>query len=395
MHSPDRSVAVRWPAKVTEVPKEVFVRPDIFEEEIRRIFHGKEWLAVAHISEVPNQGDFKTVKIGQVPLLITRDMAGEVHVFYNACSHRGNQLETAFSGNRSSFQCPYHRWRFNTHGDLIHTPNKDSIEYAPNFSHDQFPLDKPRMAIVHGIIMVTLHPDTPPIEVSLAGYIDHIAEILGDGVALKLLGYQKLRFKANWKTYRDNDAYHAPLLHTAFRLLNWQGGRGKQFSNDRGHRGYISELSTAKDHGFLKDASLITHKGDGSQTSASLLMFPVFSAIRHLDVITLRFINPLTVNNTEIHFAYFCRESDSKDMMRHRIRQASNFLGPCGMVSMEDIAVFHRLQIGSHTPARAVFQKGVRDEYRISHEFGQNDETSNLPAWEYYRQIMGFEREIA
>lgn len=384
---------VRWPAKVSEVPKEIFVREDVYERELARIFYGKEWHGVAHVSELPNNGDFKTVKLGEVPLLVTRDMGGEVHVFYNACSHRGNQLETTFRGNRSSFQCPYHRWRFNPRGELIHTPARSDSEYGPGFCKENFPLAKPRMALVHGVVMVTLHPDTPPIEETLEGYVDHLANVLGGDGRLKLLGYQKLRFKANWKTYRDNDAYHAPLLHAAFRMLNWQGGKGRQFANRRGHRGYVSELSASKEDGLLKDASLIAHTGDDDQTSASLLMFPLFSAIRHLNVITLRYVNPLAVDSTEIHYAYFCRADDDEQMVLHRTRQSSNFVGPCGMVSMEDVAVFHRLQIGSHTPGNTVFQKGVTDEYRVSYEFMQNDESSNLPGWEYYRDVMGFERE--
>ena len=36
---------------------------------------------------------------------------------------------------------------------------------------------------------------------------------------LSLLGYQRVVYNANWKTYFDNDFYHAPLLHTGFRLL--------------------------------------------------------------------------------------------------------------------------------------------------------------------------------
>ncbi len=387
---------LQWPARINHVPKEVFVRPDIFEEELRRIFYGREWIGIAHAGELPNKGDFKTVSVGRVPLLVNRDKDGELHVFYNACSHRANQVETAASGNKTEFQCPYHRWRFDAKGRLIHYPAKSDDEFAPGFSREQFSLAEPRVAVVHGIIFVTFSADTPPIEVALEGYIDHLADIfLGDG-RLRLIGYQKTLFKGNWKTYRDNDAYHAPLLHAAFRMLNWQGGKGRQFGNARGHRGYVSELSPHKTEGtLLKDPSLIAHRGAGSIGSASLLMFPAFSAIRHMDVINIRFLNPIAVDQTELTFAYFCREDDDAEMVRHRIRQSSNLLGPCGMVSMEDIAVFHRLQIGSHTPGMAVFQKGVKDEYRLTGEMGQNDESSQLYGWERYRQVMGFERESA
>lgn len=397
------TISLQWPKKFNHIPNEVFTRSDIYEEELKRIFYGPEWIGIAHTSEIPKKGDFKTVSVGKVPLLITRDIEDNLHVFYNACSHRSNQLVTASSGNKSDFQCPYHRWRFNTKGDLIFCPNRTADEYSPGFSRNNFPLRQPRMAIVHGVIFVTMSSETPPIEIWLEGYTDHLAHIFGGDGRLKLLGYHKMRFKANWKVYRDNDLYHPGLLHTAFRLLDWQGGKGRQFANNRGHWGHTGDISSTPKgaDALLKDPSLLKYKGTNS---ASLRTFPVYSATRHLDVINTRYLNPCGVNETEIHWAYFGRADDDEAFARHRVRQASNVFGTCGLVTMEDAAVFHRIQIGSETPGLAIFQKGVKDEYSlpqgikgdnsILYEYEQNDESGNLPGWEYYRQIMGFERGL-
>jgi hypothetical protein len=59
---------------------------------------------------------------------------------------------------------------------------------------------------------------------------------------------------------------------------------------------------------------------------------------------------------------------------------------------MEDASIFHRMHIGNKTPGVATFQKGVKDTNEIPTEMTQNDETGQLPRWEYYREIMGFER---
>ncbi|MDB5698490.1 MAG: (2Fe-2S)-binding protein, partial [Alphaproteobacteria bacterium] len=98
-----------WPHASNEVPKEAFTREDIWQAELERIFHGPEWHAIAHESEVPNNGDYKTVNHAGVPLLLARGQDGVVRVFYNSCSHRGNQVETAPMGNKKEFECPYHR----------------------------------------------------------------------------------------------------------------------------------------------------------------------------------------------------------------------------------------------------------------------------------------------
>ncbi len=384
---------LKWPAKATEVPKEIFVREDIYQEELRRIFHGPEWFPVAHASEVPNNNDFKSCVIGDVPLLVVRDREGQVRVHFNACTHRGAQLETLAYGNKRIFECPYHRWSFNPNGTLVGCPLRPGD--AVDFDKANYPLKGPRTAILHGLIFVTLSDETPSLAVFMNGYEDKLANVMGGDGKLKLLGYHKSLLNANWKTYHDNDAWHAPLLHTAFRLLNWQGGSGIQFADDRGHRGFESELSMPDGKNILSDPSLIDYRsGNFSEKgSCSMHLFPLFGAVKHLDTIGLRFVNPRSVDQTELIFAYFGREEDDNELLEHRARQSSNLLGPCGMVSMEDAAVFHRLHIGSHTPGMQVFQKGVKDEYEMPTEFSQNDESANILSWEHYRKIMGFEKE--
>ena len=381
-----------WPKQMNAVPKEVFVREDLFELEIERIFKGPEWHAVAHTAEVPNPGDFKTFSVGLVPLLIARGQDGKVRVFHNACSHRGNQIETETHGNRNKFSCPYHRWMFSNQGDLIGTPPTD--KYVPGFDKKDYPLEQPRMAVLAGMIFVTFSADTPPLEEWMGEVKDTLRDALGDG-DLKLLGYQKVSFKANWKAIADNDGYHAPLLHKAFQMLGWQGGQGRQYTaTDRGHIGFEGEVKPVGDQKLIKDRSVIDFSPDDEFQGGSRLvsLYPISGAVKHLDLINIRFTVVNAVDDTETHYAYFAKNSDNEAMVRQRIRQASNLIGPCGMVSMEDASIFHRIHIGSYTPGNAVFQQGVTDVDQLDTVFAQNDETGNLPRWEYYRKTMGFER---
>lgn len=389
------SPRITWPGRFNEVPKEVFVREDVFEEELGRIFYGPEWHPVAHQCELPKPGDFKTCAVGRVPLLIVRGADARVRTFFNACAHRGNQLETASLGNKREIECPYHRWLFALDGKLEGCPNEK--EFSPGFKRDDFPLRQPRTAEYKGLVFVTLSDKTPALEEWLENITSTLSELmLGDG-RLKILGYQKVRYTTNWKGYADNDGYHAPLLHRAFRLLNWQGGKGRQFASPvHGHIGFESALSLASNAGVLHDASIIEFKGtDPSKGSRIVSLFPTFVATKHLDVVNLRFANPIDVDHTEVHYAYFAHVDDDADLLRHRIRQSSNLLGPCGLISMEDASIFHRVHIGNRTPGTVAFQKGVKEFDGIGREFLQNDESGNLPRWEYYRSRMGFARELA
>jgi len=383
---------VHWPAKINEIPKDIFDREDVFRLELERIFYGPEWHPVAHTGEIPNIGDFKTFHIGERPLLIVHGQDGRVRVFYNACSHRGTLLETNNRGNRTEFECPYHRWLFDSTGALRGCPGKD--DFAPSFRQEDSGLHELRTAIVGGLIFTTLHEATPDIETWLGRTQPALLQLLGGDGRLRLLGYQKVSYDCNWKAYVDNDGYHAPLLHLAFKMLNWQGGKGSQYATENGHLAFESELKVPTNPDFLKDPSLVAFKGSHtSKGSVIVSLNPLTVMTKHLDMINVRFAVARSLLKTEVHYAYFSHADDDADMVRHRLRQSSNMLGPCGMVSMEDASIFLRVQQGNRTPGNAVFQKGVKQEQGMWFDFKQNDEAGNLPKWEYYRRVMGFVRE--
>ena len=383
---------VEWPLDIGDVPKEVFIRPDIFELELDTIFYGPYWHPVAHAAEIPNKGDFKTFDLGRVPLLIARGEDDKVRVFINSCTHRGNQVETSPCGNRKHFECPYHRWMFGNDGQLKSCPGSD--DFSPKFSMDKYGLKELRTAEVFGMVLATMSEDAPEIESYLGRAKATLEKQLGHEGGLKFLGYQKVKYASNWKAYTDNDGYHAPLLHTGFRLLGWQGGGGQQFAGENGHAGVESQLRPGKSAGILNDPSLIDFK-DGEWDAGSFVvgLFPFTIIVKHLDVISIRFAIARSVDSTEVHYAYFARANDDEEMVSQRVRQASNLLGPCGMISMEDAAIFHRVQIGSHSPGVASFQKGIKDLRSFEFDFGQNDEVVNIPRWEFYRTAMGFRKE--
>ena len=393
----DAPTAVRWPKALNQVPKEIFIREDIYREELQKIFYGPQWHGVAHEAEIPKNGDFKTFQLGELPLLINRDANGQVNVFHNACTHRGTQLEMSDRGNRLQFQCPYHRWTYDSTGRLTFCPMKGE-GYSPGFSYDKYPLPRLRIANFKGLIFVTLDERTPPIETYLGEVGGVLAGIMGGDGRLKLIGYHKTRLECNWKTYADVDSYHAPLLHKAFAMFNWTSGREgvQHIVKPWGHIGSTSILTLPADGGrsMLEDTTLLQFRGEDPKNGSRVVkMFPMFGAVKHLDVINLRFTNPIGVDATELHYAYFAHQDDDEEMVRHRIRQASNLIGPSGCISLEDAAVYHRQHIGSRTLGNIGFQKGVQNTQDFDYSFSQKDEASNLIKWEYYRSIMGYDRE--
>jgi anthranilate 1,2-dioxygenase large subunit len=380
-----------FPRSYNEIPKELYTRADLYPLELERIFHGAEWHPIAHESEIPNKGDFKTLRYAHIQLLLVRGADDRVRVFYNSCTHRANQVEAATSGNKTEFECPYHRWLFASDGRLLGCPSQR--EYSPGFDRKNYGLKGPRHESFLGLIFVTFSAATEPLEEFLGGVQPTLAKALGGDGRLKPIGCQKVRYKTNWKVVTDNDNFHGPLLHKALNMLNWQGNAGVMRAyTRRGHIALESAVVPPRGEKLLKDPSVVNVHEGSIAASAALNLYPLFTATKHMDVFNLRFATPLGPDLIEINYAYFAHQDDDAGMLRHRIRQGSNLLGPSGFISAEDAAVFQRTHLGNFSPGSAIFQKGVRDPLRLNEDFNFNDESPALIHWEHYRQVMGFDR---
>lgn len=109
-----------------EVPSTEYTDPGIWQREMDDIFKTLPIL-VGVSQEIPEPGDFKTLEILGIPLLITRQKDGTAKVLMNVCTHRGMTLTSAPCGNQKLFSCPYHGWTFKSDGSLR------AIADAPKF----------------------------------------------------------------------------------------------------------------------------------------------------------------------------------------------------------------------------------------------------------------------
>jgi phenylpropionate dioxygenase-like ring-hydroxylating dioxygenase large terminal subunit len=87
----------------------VYLLPEIFEEELEKIFH-RGWVYVGHASEVPQPGDYRLAWIGRQSVIMTRDDSDTVQLLMNRCMHRANAVCQSERGNAMFFRCNYHGW---------------------------------------------------------------------------------------------------------------------------------------------------------------------------------------------------------------------------------------------------------------------------------------------
>ena len=88
------------------LPAAAYTSPTVFELETRHLFLDN-WVNVAHVSQVPNPGDYLAVDVFDHPLLVTRAQDGDIQVMARVCQHKGTLLAEG-SGNARLLVCPFH-----------------------------------------------------------------------------------------------------------------------------------------------------------------------------------------------------------------------------------------------------------------------------------------------
>jgi phenylpropionate dioxygenase-like ring-hydroxylating dioxygenase large terminal subunit len=200
-----------------EASLRLFSDVEVYRAEQQWLF-GRCWNVVAHESEVPGAGDFVARRIGDDPVIVTRDRDGELNVLLNVCTHRGMQVCRSEAGSVSNFKCPYHGWVFGTEGNLLGAPFEREM-YGRDLDKGSLGLRRARVETYAGIVFANWDRAAPPLDEFLGGYtwyLDTIFKRTRSG--LECVGApQRSIIQANWKAPSEQfcgaDGYHAATLH--------------------------------------------------------------------------------------------------------------------------------------------------------------------------------------
>lgn len=405
---------VAGPAEsLTRVPYRVFQTAETYRQEQERIFQGPCWHYLALEVELPEAGDFRTTKIGDTPIVVTRDHDGEIYAFENRCAHRGALicLDTKGKGKKD-FTCVYHGWTYDRQGNLRGVAFKDGVKgkggMPDTFRMEDHSPRKLRIAILHGLIFGSFSEDVLPIDEYLGDEISSRIERVLGGRKPVVLGRVTQALPNNWKLYMENvkDSYHASILHLFFTTfeLNRLSQKGGIIVDDSGghHVSYSAiDPSAQKDVEYAKqqlrseseyklaDPSLLEgfdeyHDG---VTLQILSVFPSFVLQQIQNAIAVRQIVPRAVDRTDLNWTYLGFADDSPERRLTRIKQ-NNLVGPAGYISMEDGCVggFVQRGIAGASELQAVLEMGGSDaqssESRVT-------EASVRGFWKAYRNTMG------
>ncbi len=188
------------------LPPECFRDPDFYRFELDAVW-GRDWFCVGRTTDMPNPGDYRTVTVGEEPLLIVRQRDGSVRVFANVCRHRGQLLLTGH-GTVPRIRCPMHAWTYDLSGALTFAPG---FEGDRTFDTRDVRLPEIRSEVWEGFLFVTF-------DEAVTGVGARLAKLKGQLANYGLSGLRSaaplefVRHDWNWKTYAD-ECYHCTYLH--------------------------------------------------------------------------------------------------------------------------------------------------------------------------------------
>jgi Rieske 2Fe-2S family protein len=188
--------------------RDFYTSPDFHRVELDNLFH-QEWIFAGHDCEVATPGDYFTLKIGDYPLIVTRDRNGRLHAHHNTCRHRGSQLCDAPRGSVKRFVCPYHQWTYDPDGSLI----RAKAMGQDNFDTEALGLKPAHVESVGGYIFVSV-AENPPAFQPLRDMVESYFAPF-DLMNAKVAHEDRIIEEGNWKLVLENnrECYHCAGSH--------------------------------------------------------------------------------------------------------------------------------------------------------------------------------------
>jgi phenylpropionate dioxygenase-like ring-hydroxylating dioxygenase large terminal subunit len=306
---PARYASVRLPGLEAEtLPPWAYTSQAFYDREVERIFM-KVWNFIGRADHIPHPGDYFTLELVGVPIIVVRGQQGELRAFVNSCRHRGTIIVEG-EGNCRAFKCPYHSWVYSLEGELLGAPE---MQQTVGFDCAQYPLHAIRLETWAGFLFITFDRDAAPLAEYLGDLPANLAgHTAGDLVCVRRKVYE---LNCNWKLFAENakESYHIGTVHR--KTINqyasaevagyeWVDVRGQYSMNYARHPGSMALLKG--DTGFPLIGTLTGRTREGTY---SPFIFPSTYIAATIDTLWYLELHPHGPDRTTlVHGACFPRE---------------------------------------------------------------------------------------
>ena len=379
--------AVRALVRETEVHRDVYIDPEIFDLEMQHLF-ANTWAHVGHASQVPNPGDYFTTTIGAQPVIMVRHTDGMVRVLYNRCPHKGTKIAIDGCGNAGKFfRCPYHAWTFKTDGSLLAVPLRKGYENsgfeASRAAQGMTPVKHVRN--YRDFVFAKLNDGGAEFEEFFGESLSSLDNMIDRSPAGKLEvagGVLRYMHNCNWKMLVENqtDTCHPMVAHessagTAVNVWKSIEGAGAkrpmaveifapfmspyEFFEGMGIRVWANGHGhTGVSHSIHSDYSAVPGYFESMQAAyGAARAKAILDEARHNTVYfpnvmikgpiqLLRIFRPVAANRTLVE-SYTYRLVDAPDLLLERTLMYNRLINaPTSVVGHDDLEVYERAQEG-------------------------------------------------
>jgi choline monooxygenase len=187
--------------------------PGLVPTERERIF-ARAWQYVGRVEELGTGAGYLPGRVGDIPVVVTRDRENELRAFLNVCRHRGSVIATGAAA-RETLQCPYHAWTYGLDGALKAAPRSNR---EPGFDCEGISLRAASVGSWGPFLFVSPDPEAAP----LAGILGELPSLVAAaGVDVDRLEFHdrsESTVEANWKIVSENflECYHCSVAHPGF-----------------------------------------------------------------------------------------------------------------------------------------------------------------------------------
>ena len=320
----------------------------MLDAELDRIFE-EHWVCVGALADVATPGDQYPTKSGRTPVVVVRDLEGQLRAFVNICRQRAHPVAIE-RRNRKSLQCSYHAWTYGLDGSLRGAPRSEGEEC---FTKACFGLKELAVDTWGPFVFVHCGPDPQPLAEQLGELPKLVAECGVDLAQCEFWRRDEADYPGNWKNYLDNslECYHCQSVHPSLSSLY-----------------DMREDSYHLRAGEYWQAQLTTWKGEEEPAGYSyqyFFLYPNFTCVvyRNREGVTEGFagmwFHPTETGRTlqQVDFHFLPELSDE---------QRQGLVDVTMITKSEDMAVIERVQ-QSHETGRVGKQVLLKSEWLIGH----------------------------
>ena len=346
-------------------PVETYVDQARYDVEVERIFRSRPLLACLS-ADVALPGDYVTLSITDVPVVVIRGEDNVVRAFRNVCRHRGTCVAEGRGNTNRSLMCRFHGWSYRLDGRLINPTHREGFA---GLDRSEFGLSEMACDEVAGLVFVQVQGPVGSLDGSawLAGLAPELSSFgladychIDSRVSTWAVNW-KLMFDTFCETYHVRHLHHrsiAPWVHSEPGLNDAFGPHGRQVAV---HKSIASLEQQPRDQW-----KLLPH------ITLAYLLAPNAIVIHQQDHLEVFQLLPLGPGRTLSVASIYAPETPANDRALGHYQRAFELL--LNVIDTEDYVMSEQTQRS--------FQSGAQQEIM----FGRNE-----PALiHFHRSIEGF-----